>query len=74
MDTTDSIQVDFFTEHGSVLEATAFLDIDVKFWLASQAEYHELQGPGLTPSNLILTRRDSARRRTAVRRLLLPSI
>ena len=75
MDATDSIQVDFSTEHRVVLEATAFLDSDVNHWLeASQAKHHELQGTALAPRNLILSRRDSARRRSAVRGLVLPSI
>ena len=75
MDTTDSIQVDSSTEHTVVLEATAFIDNDVNHWLeASQAEHHELQGPALNPRNLILSWRDSARRRSAVRGLVLPSI
>ena len=72
MDTTDSIQVDSSTEQRVVLEATAFLENDVNHWLeASQEEHHELQGPALTPRNLILSRRDSARRRTDVCALVL---
>ena len=75
MDTTDSIQVDSSTEHKVVLEATAFLDNDANHWLeASQAEHHELQGLALTPRNLTLSRHDLARRRSAVRGVVLPSI
>ena len=75
MDTTDLIQIDSSTEYSVALEATSFLDNDVNHWLeASQAENHEPQGPALTLRNLILSRRDSARRRSAVLEPVLPSI
>ena len=62
-----------FQEHGSaeaniVKAATTFLDNDVNHWLeTSHAEYQEPQGPVMTPRNMIISRQESARRRSAVR-------
>ena len=66
-------------EHGSaeatIVEATtAFLDNDVNHWpKTSQDEYQEPQGPLMTPRNMIMSRQESASRRSAVRGLILPS-
>ena len=74
MDTGASIQEHGSTETNVVEAATAFLDNDLNHWLeTSQAEYQELQGPVMTPRSLIISRQESARRRSAVRGLVLPS-
>ncbi|CAI5704132.1 unnamed protein product [Peronospora farinosa] len=74
MDTGASIQVHASAGEGIVMEASAFLDHDVNHWMeVSQAEHHESQGHAMTPRNLIISRQDFARRRSAVRGLVVPS-
>ena len=74
MNTKASIQEHASAEANIVEAATAFLDNDLNHWLeTSQAEYQELQGPVMTPRSLIISRQESARRRSAVRGLVLPS-
>ena len=75
MDTGASVQAHAPYNPGLVQEATSFLDSDVNHWLeTSQAELQQIQGPVLTSRNLIVSRQESARRRSAVRGLVLPSI
>ena len=74
MDTGASIQEHASAEANIVEASTAFLDNDVNHWLkTSQAEYKEPQGPVLTSQNMIIARQESARRRSAVRGLVIPS-
>ena len=76
MDTGSSIQTHAISNPGLVQEASNFLDTDVNHWLETSQADHQLviQGPGLTSRNLIISRQESARRRSAVRGLVLPSI
>ena len=75
MDTGASVQAHASSNPVLVQENTTFLDSDVNHWLeTSQAEQYVIQGPVLTPRNLIISRQESARRRSDVRDLVLPSI
>ena len=67
MDTGASMQTHAFSNLGLVQEATVFFYSDVNHWLkTSQAEQQQIQGPELTPRNLIISRRESARRHSDV--------
>ena len=69
-----SLQGHASSDQSVVKEAMTFLDNYVNHWLeTSHTEDHVLQGPALMPRNLITTRQDSVRRRSDVRRLVLPS-
>ena len=75
MDTGASIQVHASSEKSVFKEAATFLDSDVNHCLGnSHDERHDLQAPGLTPRDLIVSRQYSARRLSAARGLVLPSI
>ena len=75
MDTKDSIQAYASGGSRAVLETTAFLDNDVNHWLeASHAELQDLQGPAMTPRNLVISRRDSECRSSPVRNLVILSL
>ena len=75
MDTGASVQAHASSNPGLIQEATTFLDSDVNHWLETfQAKQHELQGPVLKLRSLIISRQESARRRSNVRDLVLPSI
>ena len=57
----------------NIVEATASIDNDVNHWLeTSHAKYQKPQVPVMTPRNMIISRQESARRRSAVRELVLP--
>ena len=74
MKTEVSIQVHASAKAGVVKAATTFLDNDVQHWLeALQAEYHEPHEPAMTPRNIIISRQESARRRSVFRGLVLSS-
>ena len=74
MDIRASIQEHASAEANIVEAATTFLNNDVNHWLETfHAEYHEPQGPVMTPRNMIISRQESARRRSAVRGLVLLS-
>ena len=66
MDTGSSIQTHAISNPGLVQEASNFLDTDVNHWLETSQADHQLviQGPGLTSRNLIISRQESARRRS----------
>ena len=75
MDTGASMQAHAPSKPGLVQEAMVFVDSDVNYWLEiPQAEQQQIQGSELTSRNLIISRRESARRRSDVRGLVLPSI
>ena len=75
MDTGASFQGHATSNPVLVQETTTFLDSNVKHWLeTSQAEKYVIQGPVLTPRNLIIPRQESERRRSDVGELVLPSI
>ena len=76
MDTGSSIQTHAISNPVLVQEASHFLDADVNHWLETSQADHQLviQGPVLASRNLIISRQESARRRSAVRGLVLPSI
>ena len=72
METEASNQEHASSEQGVFTQASAFLNNDVNHWLeSSQTAQHELQGPALTPKNLILSRHETARRRSVFRGLVL---
>ena len=74
MDTGAYMYEQSAAEANIVEAATAFLDNDVDHWLeTSYVKNQEPQGPVMTPRNMIISRIGSARRRSAVQKLELPS-
>ena len=75
VDTEASIKVPSFCEEVVVIEDSDVFNKNLNYWLeASYTAKHELQGPALTPINLTILRHDTARRRSTVRGISLPSL
>ena len=75
MDTGASIQAHASSNPGLVQEAMSFLDSDVNYWLETcRTDKYVIKSPILPPKNMILSRQEAARRRYAVRDLVLLSI
>ena len=74
MDTGAPVQAHAPSKPGLVQEATTFLDLDVNHSLeTSQADINVPQGLVMTKKDLIYSRQAAARRRSAVRYIVLPS-
>ena len=75
MDTGNSVQAHASSNHGLLQMATTFLDSDVNYWLETcRTDKYVIKSPILPPRNMILSRQEAARRRYAVRDLVLLSI
>ena len=72
MDTCASVQVHPPSDRSIVTEIAAFLDNDVNHWLeTSMDEHSDLSGPAMTAKGRAISEQHLARRRLAVRGLVL---
>ena len=75
MDRGTSVQAHASSNLGIAQKATTFLHSDVNHWLeTSQTDQYVIRGSILTPRILIISRQESARRRSAIRDLVLHRI